>query len=138
MPNFKEKLEDGIMSKRIALFLAFCVVSMVFVIIVPSAEGELVATVIMTHHREGLSPDYTYPSDNYFRDEYDGPTIPDGYDNVYFSFLATKDGNPYVGNLWVYIYDSGEPPTQVYTRMVTLEAADDGVYSSWIGNSGAL
>ncbi len=117
------------MSKKIAYFLAFCMVSMGLLIMVPSTSGEQIAVNVRTHHREGEWPSYSYPPDDYFREEYDFSSVPDEYDNVYFSFLATDDGSPFVGNLWVFIYDPSLATE--YTQMVTLSAPDDGVYNSW-------
>ncbi|MEE9151272.1 MAG: hypothetical protein V3U20_05490, partial [Thermoplasmata archaeon] len=123
------------MSKKIAYFLAFCVVSMGLMLAVPSASADQIATFINTHHREGTFGSYSYPPDIYFREEYDLSTIPDGYDNVYFSFLATEDGNPFVGNLWLFIYD---PSYSLVTKigfdnphMITLNPTNNGWYQSW-------
>lgn len=118
------------MSKKIAWFLALCIVSMGLMIMVPTASAAQIATNVKTHHIEGSPPDYTYPADDYFRDEYDWST-PDGWDDVYFSFLATDDGSPFVGNLWVYIYDPSSAVLPGFPIMVTLDVSDNGVYSSW-------
>ncbi len=118
------------MSKKIAWFLALCIVSMGLMIMVPTASGAQVATNVKTHHREGSPPDDTYPADDYFRDEYYWGT-PSGWDDVHFSFLATDDGNPFVGNLWVYIYDPSSAVVSGFPIMVTLDVSDNGVYNSW-------
>ncbi|UCE38077.1 MAG: hypothetical protein JSW00_02215 [Thermoplasmata archaeon] len=115
------------MSKKIAYLLAFCMVSVVIVIMAPSASAVQVASNIQTHHREGSS----YPVDNYFRDEYDSG-ITDGWDDVYFSFRALDDGDPFTEWLYIYIYDpssSAIPGFNPYSYQIQI--TDNGIYNSW-------
>lgn len=114
----------------VALLMMFCIATMGIVVLFPNASAVDVAINIKTHHREGDSDPYNHPSDNYFREEYDDNDNIKGWDNVYFSFLATRDGEAYDGNLWVTI-DHVDSGSNVYNDQIFSNELEEGFYYSY-------
>ncbi len=114
----------------VAFLMTFCLMTMGMIIFMPKASAVDIAINIKTYHREGDSDPYNYPSDNYFREEYDDNDNIDGWDNVYFSFLATRDGEAYDDNLWVTI-DHVDSGSNVYDHQILGDELEDGFYYSY-------